>query len=82
MADFTPEVECLSGTKYNIAKIPTATSTIRCQLTSGNVGSVTTSLDVVENVEVAVGMFMISYSVFEKHSTSGLESAIWKYVVG
>jgi hypothetical protein len=81
MADFTPEVECFSGTKYNIAKIPTATATIRCQLTSGNVGSVTTSLDVVENVEVAVGILTISYSVSEKHSTSGLESAIWKYVV-
>jgi hypothetical protein len=34
---------------------------------------------VVENVGVDVGIMSISYSVPEKHSTSGLESAILKY---
>ena len=46
---------------------------------SDDVGSVTTSSGVVENVRVAVGISLISHSVPEKHSTSGLESAILKY---
>ena len=46
---------------------------------SDDVGSVTTSSGVVENVRVAVGISLISHSVSEKHSTSGLESAILNY---
>ena len=58
-----------------------ATPIIRGQVTAGNVGSVITSSGVVENVGVDVGILSISYSVPEKHSTSGLDSAILKYVV-
>ena len=46
---------------------------------SDDVGSVTTGSAVVENVRVAVGISLISHSVSEKHSTSGLESAILNY---
>jgi len=46
---------------------------------SDNVGIVTISSGVIENVRVAVGILAISYPVPEKHSTSGLESAILKY---
>ena len=46
---------------------------------SDNVGSVTTSSGVVENMGVAVGISMISHSVPEKPCTSGLESAILIY---
>ena len=50
---------------------------------SDDVGSVTTSSGVVENVRVVVGISFISHSVpakpREKPSTSGLESAILKY---
>ena len=42
-------------------------------LTSDKVGSVTIGSGVVENVGVDVEIVMISYSVPEKHSTSGLE---------
>jgi len=45
---------------------------------SGKVGSVTVDSSMVENVGVAVGISTISP---EKHSTSGLESAILKHVV-
>jgi len=48
---------------------------------SDKVLSVTTDTDMVENVGVAVGISTISHSVPEKHSTSGLESAILKHVV-
>ena len=43
------------------------------RLTSDKVGSVTIGSDVVENVGVDVEIVMISYSVPEKHSTSGLQ---------
>jgi hypothetical protein len=46
---------------------------------SDDVGSVTASSGVVENVRVAVGISLISHSIREKHSTSGLESAILSY---
>jgi len=49
---------------------------------SGKVGSGTVGSGMVENVGVAVGISTISHSVPEKHSTSGLESAILKHVVG
>jgi hypothetical protein len=45
---------------------------------SDNVGSVTTSWGVVENMGVAFGISMISHSVPEKPCTSGLEPAILK----
>ena len=48
---------------------------------SDKVGSVTVNLGMVKNVGVAVGVSTISHSVPEKHSTSGLESAILKHVV-
>ena len=47
---------------------------------SNDVGSVTTSSGVVENVGVAVGISLISHSVPEKHSTSGLVSVILNFV--
>ena len=43
---------------------------------SDNVGSITTSSGLVENVGIAIGISVISHSVPEKHCTSGLESAI------
>ena len=43
------------------------------RLTSGNVGSVVNGSGVVENMGVAFGIFVISRSVPEKHSTSGLQ---------
>ena len=43
------------------------------RLTSGNVGSVTIGLGAVENVGVDVEIVMISNSVPEKYSTSGLK---------
>jgi len=43
---------------------------------SDKVGNVTNGLGVVENVVIAIGISTISHSVLEKHSTSGLESAI------
>ena len=49
---------------------------------SDKVGGVTIDSSMVENVGVAVGISTISHSVPEKHSTSGLESAILKNVVG
>ena len=49
---------------------------------SDKVGSVTADSGMVENVGVAVRISTISHSVPEKHSTSGLESAILNHVVG
>ena len=49
---------------------------------SDKVASVTSDSDMVENVGVAVGISSISHSVPDIHSTSGLESAILKHVVG
>ena len=49
---------------------------------SDNVGSVAIDSGMVENVVVAVGISAISQSIPEKHSTSGLESANLKHVVG
>jgi len=44
--------------------------------TSVNVGSVTNELGVVENVGLAIGISLITHSIPEIQSTSGLESAI------
>ena len=44
--------------------------------TSGNVGSVTSESGVVENVGLAVGISLITHSIPEIQSTSGLQSAI------
>ena len=49
---------------------------------SDKVGSITVDSGMAENVGEAVGIVTISHSVPEKHSTSGLESAILKHVVG
>ena len=46
---------------------------------SDKVGSVAVDSGMVENVGVAVGISTISHSVPEKHSTSGLESAILNF---
>ena len=51
------------------------------RLTSDKVGSVAVDSGMVENVGVAVGISTKSQSVPEKHSTSGLESAILKHMV-
>ena len=45
----------------------------------GKVGSVAIHSEMVENVGVAVGISTISHSVPEKHSTSGIDSAILNY---
>jgi len=43
---------------------------------SDNIGSIAIDSGMVENVVLAIGMSVMSHSVPEKHSTSGLESAI------
>ena len=48
---------------------------------SDKVGSVTVDSGMAEHVGEAVGIATISHPVHEKHSTSGLESAILKCVV-
>ena len=46
---------------------------------SDKVGSVTIDSDIVEKLGVTVGISTISHSVPEKHSTSGLVSAVLNY---
>ena len=52
------------------------------RLTSADAGNVASGSGMVEDVGVAVGISTISHSVPEKHSTSGLQSAILKHVAG
>ena len=68
--------------KHSTSGLESAILNLGGRVTSDNVGSFAVDSGVVENVVVAVGMSVISHYVPEKHSTSGLESANLKQVVG
>jgi hypothetical protein len=70
-----PEIQSTSGLQSAILII------LNCATrpTSGNVGSVTISSGMVENVGKAVGISVICHSIPEIQCTSGLVSAILKF---
>ena len=70
-----PEVLCTAGLKSAILKHVIGWR----RAMSDNVGRVTIDSGMVDYVGVAFGISTISHSVHEKHSTSGLLSAILNY---